>query len=71
LNAVAFAPVRWNAVVAFEAKREDDRSPKKSRVGRSVRIVADFTALYPDGRMLEGEWPQLVDMAPQAGFYVR
>jgi len=71
LNAVAFASVRYGAVVAFKAEREDDRSAKKPRVGRPVRIVANFTAFYPDRRMLKREWPQLVDMAPQTGFFVR
>ena len=60
------APESARAIVAFQAKRENNRTPQQFGIRGSMRGVAGVTALDAHARMLEHEGTALIDVAFEA-----
>lgn len=71
LDAIALAAEIAGSVMAFQTNRERSRAPQQAGVHRPVWIVADFTTIHANRRVLENKRAAFVGMTFQAWFLVR
>jgi hypothetical protein len=58
------------SVVTLEAQRKDHWAAEQLGIGRSVRDVAGLAAIDADTGVFEDEWPPLVRVTADAGFFI-
>lgn len=69
-NAIGLPTKVSGAIVAFQADRENDRSLKQPRVGRSMRGMTRLATVHSNGRVLIEKRSAFIRMALQARLLV-
>ena len=65
-DAVALTPEITGAVVAFQAKRKNNRTTQQPGIHRAVRAMTDLASVHANRSVFEYERTPLIRMALQA-----